>query len=146
MPIRRRIALGTAVVLVLLVAGLALAPVVLRGPLEAKARAAVAAGLDARVDWRRLDLGIFRDFPNLSRKPIHLVEDGVDCNLFRPLPLPAPMPQGFTAGWVGNSGGPRSANGPVDLKGVEILRAGCEAAGVPLILRDLQDGGAWPHE
>lgn len=80
-------------------------------------------------------------FPALGR-PVHVVEDGVDCELFTAAPLPAQ----FVAGWVGNSGGPKTAGWQPDLKGVRILRAACEAARAPLVTRDLQDGGIWPHE
>ncbi|HEY0674406.1 MAG TPA: AsmA-like C-terminal region-containing protein [Longimicrobiales bacterium] len=66
MSVRRKVAFATAAAFVLLLAALALAPFVLRGPIEARVKNAVAANVDARVDWRELDVGLLRTFPNLS--------------------------------------------------------------------------------
>ncbi|HET9439724.1 MAG TPA: AsmA family protein, partial [Longimicrobiales bacterium] len=66
MSVRRKVAFAIAAAFLLLVAVLALAPFVLRGPIETRVKNAVAANVDARVDWRDLDVGLLRTFPNLS--------------------------------------------------------------------------------
>lgn len=54
---------GVIAVLLLL---LLILPVVLRGPIEAKAKTAINQNVNAKVDWKDLDLGFFRHFPNLT--------------------------------------------------------------------------------
>ena len=78
MSLRRKIALSTASVLVLLIVALALAPLLLRDRIEAKAKSAISSNIDARVDWRRLQIGLLRTFPNLSLQLHDLVVVGVE--------------------------------------------------------------------
>ena len=78
MTSRRKVALSVAGVFVLLIVALALAPLLLRDRIEAKAKSAISSNLDARVDWRRLQLGLLRTFPNLSLQLHDLVVVGVD--------------------------------------------------------------------
>lgn len=66
MSIRRKVAISAAAFLVVALLVLILAPVLLRGPIEARVKNAIAANIDARVDWRDLDVGLLRSFPNLS--------------------------------------------------------------------------------
>ncbi|HSL72518.1 MAG TPA: AsmA-like C-terminal region-containing protein [Longimicrobiales bacterium] len=77
MSLRRKIALSAAAVFVLLIAALALAPLLLRDRIEARVKRAISSNIDAQVDWRRLDLGLLRTFPNLSLKLHDLVVVGV---------------------------------------------------------------------
>ncbi|MGH7469689.1 MAG: AsmA-like C-terminal region-containing protein [Longimicrobiales bacterium] len=77
MSLRRKIALSVAGVFVLLVAALALAPLLLRDRIEARVKAAISSNIDAQVDWRRLNLGLLRTFPNLSLQLHDLVVVGV---------------------------------------------------------------------
>ena len=62
----RRVWRWIAGVLVLLVAAVATLPFVFRGPIEARVKRELAARVDARVDWRRVDLSLLRDFPNVT--------------------------------------------------------------------------------
>ena len=55
-----------AAVLVALLAALILVPWLMRGRIEARVKDAISANLLARVDWRDLDVGLLRSFPNLS--------------------------------------------------------------------------------
>ncbi len=41
-------------------------PVLFRGPIEARVKTAANKNLNARVDWKGLGLGFFRNFPNLT--------------------------------------------------------------------------------
>jgi hypothetical protein len=66
MPASRRFWRWIAGTLVLLVAVAAALPFLLRGPIEARVKRELAARLTARVEWRRVDLGLLRTFPNLS--------------------------------------------------------------------------------
>lgn len=45
---------------------LLLAPLFLRGPIEAKAKTAINQSVNAKVDWQDLGLSVFRHFPNLT--------------------------------------------------------------------------------
>src|SRR3954470_21682547 len=61
----RKIAVATAVVVFLFVA-LATLPYVFRGRIAAAARQQVNASVNARVDWRSVGIGVFRNFPNVT--------------------------------------------------------------------------------
>ena len=63
-PKRWLIAIGILVAILLATA--VILPLVLRGPVAARARAAVNDAVDARVDWGGIDLTFFRDFPHLT--------------------------------------------------------------------------------
>jgi hypothetical protein len=76
--LRRKVALSVAGVFVLLIAALALAPLLLRDRVEARVKRAISSNINARIDWRRLDLGLLRTFPNLSLQLHNLVVVGVD--------------------------------------------------------------------
>ncbi|MEX2282222.1 MAG: AsmA-like C-terminal region-containing protein [Gemmatimonadota bacterium] len=78
MRLRRTVALSVAGFFVLLIAVLALAPLLLRDRIEARVKRAISSNIDAQVDWRRLDLGLLRTFPNLSLQLHDLVVIGVD--------------------------------------------------------------------
>lgn len=69
-------------------------------------------------------------------RPVFVVEDGVDCSVFTPQPLP----EVFTVGWAGDT-----ASGAGDPKGVAIIRRASELAGVPLVLADRRSNPV-PHE
>jgi uncharacterized protein involved in outer membrane biogenesis len=75
---RRKIFIGIAGFFILLLAGLSLAPLLLRDRIEARVKSAIGSNIDARVDWRRLDLGLLRTFPNLSLQLHDLVVIGVN--------------------------------------------------------------------
>src|SRR3990170_982275 len=77
MTTRRRAALSVAGLIVLLLALLALTPLLFRDRIAARVKAAIGNRIDAQVDWRRLDLAIFRDFPNLSLRLHDLVVAGI---------------------------------------------------------------------
>jgi hypothetical protein len=77
MSFRRKVALSIAGIITLLFAVLALAPYLLRDRIEARVKDAIAGNIDARVDWRRLDLGLLRTFPNLSLQLHDLAVTGV---------------------------------------------------------------------
>jgi hypothetical protein len=52
--------LGTVLVLLLAL------PYLFRDRIAARLKAEVASSVDARVDWSGVDLGLLRDFPNVS--------------------------------------------------------------------------------
>ncbi len=62
--------------------------------------------------------------------PIVCCPDGVDLKMF----TVQPPPPTFTAGWTGNA-----AIREGDHKGVGLIRAACEAAGVPLVVQGYED-------
>jgi len=68
------------------------------------------------------------------QKQIVLVEDGVDLELFKPMPLP----QEFTVGWAGNNMYEVQRLG--DLKGVRLIKEACRLLRVPLVIQDRQEG------
>lgn len=74
----------------------------------------------------------------LIKRPVFLIEDGVDRGMFKPSPAPPPVP--FTVGWVGNSGAGHST-----IKGLDIVREACRIAGVELKVADLASGNPIPH-
>jgi uncharacterized protein involved in outer membrane biogenesis len=76
--LRRKIVVGAAAAIVVLIAALALAPILLRDRIEARVKTAISSNLDARIDWRELRLGLLRTFPNLSVELQDLVVVGVD--------------------------------------------------------------------
>lgn len=78
MTIRRRILLAAGAILALVLLVLAFAPLLFRGPLEARLKAGIASGVDARADWGRVGVSLFRDFPNLTLRLDDLVVTGVD--------------------------------------------------------------------
>src|SRR5262245_65904205 len=49
-----------------------------RDRIEARAKTAISSNLDARIDWRRLRLGLLRTFPNLSVQLQDLAVVGVN--------------------------------------------------------------------
>jgi hypothetical protein len=75
---RRKIALAIGIVLLALLAIVVIAPFLLRGKIEARVKQAIAANIDARVDWRDLDVGLLRTFPNFSLQLNNLVVTGVE--------------------------------------------------------------------
>jgi hypothetical protein len=76
-----------------------------------------------------------QEIVGLTPKPVIVVEDGIDCEMFRS----SVPPSIFTAGWTGNSKGVESANGPLDLKGLRIIKEACQVVDVPLALADAAD-------
>jgi len=76
-----------------------------------------------------------------SRMECLLIEDGVDTERFSE----APLPQKFSAGWVGNSSR-MTPGGPPDQKGLELFREAARLAGVKGKILDASGGHAWPHE
>ena len=70
--------------------------------------------------------------------PIYVIEDGVDTDIFKPVPLPKDL----RVGWTGNSAR-HTPGGPLDHKGLDIIRTACSAAGMPLSVLDTAKGGAW---
>jgi len=66
MTTRRKVAILSAGALLLFLLVLALVPIVFRGPIEARVKRAASDGLEARVDWQRLDIGLLRHFPNVT--------------------------------------------------------------------------------
>ncbi|HEX6558754.1 MAG TPA: AsmA-like C-terminal region-containing protein, partial [Longimicrobiales bacterium] len=77
MSLRRKVALSIAGVLALLIILLALTPLLFRDRIEARVKSSIAQGIDARVDWRSLRLGLVRTFPNLSLQLRDLTVTGV---------------------------------------------------------------------
>jgi hypothetical protein len=65
-------------------------------------------------------------------KPVFLVEDGVDTELFRPAPL-QPM---LTLGWCGNAAAAHGA-----IKGLPLIRAAAKKSGVELRVLDVSATG-----
>jgi hypothetical protein len=78
MTTRRRILLAAAAILAVVLLTLALGPLLFRGPLEARLKAGIASGVDARADWGRVGVSLLRDFPNLTLRLDDLVVTGVD--------------------------------------------------------------------
>ncbi len=78
MTTRRKVAFTIAGIFVLLLGTLALAPLLLRGKIEARIKQAIAANIDARVDWRALDVGLLRTFPNFSLQLNDLTVIGIE--------------------------------------------------------------------
>lgn len=76
--------------------------------------------------------------------PRMLIEDGVDTELFTPLPYP----EQFTVGWCGNSAASGKCVGDPtsDLKGLGVIREACAKAGVPLLVHDVAVDAPIPHE
>jgi hypothetical protein len=73
---RHRLAYWTTGVLALVVLLLATAPLLFRGRVEAGLKDRIGSGLDARVDWGAVGLGLFRNFPNLTLRVDDLVVSG----------------------------------------------------------------------
>ena len=82
-----------------------------------------------------------RLFPAELLPPIVLLEDGVDTELFKA----APLPSQFSCGWTGMSNR-MTPGGPVDHKGIGLIKEACALAGVDLRILDAAAGGAWPLE
>ncbi len=78
MSFRRKVAFTVAGVFVFLLAVLALVPFLLRDKIEARVKDAIAANVNARVDWRDLNVGLLRSFPNLSLRLHDLNITGVE--------------------------------------------------------------------
>ena len=74
---RRKILAAVAGTFVLLLLALALTPLLFRGRIEARVKTAIARSINARVDWRSLDLGLLRTFPNFSLRVHDLNVTGV---------------------------------------------------------------------
>jgi hypothetical protein len=70
-------------------------------------------------------------------KPIYIVEDGVNTELFT---RPPSFPPRLTLGWCGNS---RAGRG--EIKGLHIIQEACKEADVDLVIADLQNK-LIPHE
>jgi hypothetical protein len=62
----RRVAAASAAVLVIVVAAAAGLPFLFRGRIETALREAINRSVDARVAWDAIDLGLIRDFPDVS--------------------------------------------------------------------------------
>jgi glycosyltransferase involved in cell wall biosynthesis len=77
--------------------------------------------------------------PAKELPPIVLLEDGVDTELFRAVP----MPPKFACGWTGRSSH-ITPGGPQDHKGLTMTRQACARAGVWLRVLDASNGMAWP--
>jgi glycosyltransferase involved in cell wall biosynthesis len=75
-------------------------------------------------------------YRKLATKPVFIVEDGVDREMF----TPQPMPQTFAVGWVGNSAAGHSA-----IKGLELIEAACKQVGAELRVADLANGKPIAH-
>ncbi len=76
---RRRTLVYAAGGVVLLVIGLLLvAPLLFRGPVQRRLKAAASSSLHARVDWTGLDLGLIGHFPNLTLRLQDLTVTGED--------------------------------------------------------------------
>jgi glycosyltransferase involved in cell wall biosynthesis len=78
----------------------------------------------------------FLDIFPFKTAPAFLIEDGVDTNRFKP----TSFPEKFTVGWTGNSSVSKNPWLPKDLKGVEVIKAACAKANIPLVLADRKDG------
>ena len=78
MATRRRVALYTAGSVLLILAVLAIAPSFLRGPVEARVKAAIGRKVAADVAWQDIGLSLFHDFPNLSLSLDRLSVTGID--------------------------------------------------------------------
>lgn len=78
MSIRRKVAISAAALFGVLLAAALLVPFLMRGRIEARVKDALAANLQARVDWRDLDVGLLRSFPNLSLGLTDVSITGVD--------------------------------------------------------------------
>jgi glycosyltransferase involved in cell wall biosynthesis len=69
-----------------------------------------------------------------SIKPVTIIEDGVDTELFRPT---GQWPEEFAVGWVGNSSHGASRSSSRGIKGLELIVEACDRAGVRLITLDV---------
>ena len=78
MTTRRKVAVIAAGTLLLLLVAMIVVPFAFRGPIEARVKRAVSESIDARVDWRRVDVSLLRNFPNLSLRLHDLTVAGVD--------------------------------------------------------------------
>lgn len=75
----RKIVLGLGAGLSVLILALLLAlPMIARGPVAKRVRAAVDDAVDARVDWGGVGITLFRSFPNLAVRLDDLTVTGVD--------------------------------------------------------------------
>lgn len=73
----KKILLAGGAVLVLLVGGLAAAPLLFQDEIEARVKAAINESVDARVEFGDVGLSLFRSFPNLSFSLRDLAVTGV---------------------------------------------------------------------
>jgi glycosyltransferase involved in cell wall biosynthesis len=64
--------------------------------------------------------------------PVEVIEDGIDLDLFQPLPFP----ERFTVGWTGHSLVRRDIG---DFKGLGLIEHACRMLRVPLITRDFMN-------
>ena len=78
MATRRRVGLYIAASILLFLALLAIAPSFLRGPVEARVKAAIGRKVAAKVEWQDIGLSLFHDFPNLSLSLDRLSVTGID--------------------------------------------------------------------
>lgn len=74
---------------------------------------------------------------HMLRLPTAITEDGVDCEKFKPLPLPAK----FIVGWCGDS---RARLGAI--KGVHLIADACDLAGVDFVASDAALGYPIPWD
>ena len=110
-----------------------------RGDEEVFRRALSGADLVACANPVLRDL--VRPYVPASARVLSL-PDGVDVDRF---PL-LPNPKTFVVGWTGNSRAMGEGVGRSDdHKGLGLIRAACEAEGIPLVVRDLADGPPLPH-
>ncbi len=64
--VRKKLLITAGLLLACLLAALLIVPILFRGRIEARARAAVNDAVTAQVDWRGISLGFFRHFPNVT--------------------------------------------------------------------------------
>jgi len=87
-------------------------------------------------------LEAIRDHVGDTCPPVHLLEDGVDTDLFSACPLPPRI----VAGWTGNSNAV-IPGAPDEGKGLGLVRKACKRAGVDLLILDAASSGrTWAHE
>ena len=67
----------------------------------------------------------------LDRKPVFLIEDGVNTNLFNIKPLP----EMFVLGWCGNAG-----HGHGTIKGLNLIKEACKKTGTELLIANTDIG------
>src|SRR5215207_7075291 len=63
---RTKVLIAVGILLVLPIVAIAVVPVVFRDRIVARVKAEINRSVEARVDWRDVGLGLFRDFPNLT--------------------------------------------------------------------------------
>jgi len=63
---RTKVLIAIGILFVLPIVAIAVVPIVFRDRIVARVKAEINRSIEARVDWRDVGLGLFRNFPNLT--------------------------------------------------------------------------------